>query len=93
MIDATASARYAAQRSILENILGPAGMDDLEGMRAGIGRLKALALTEIGRAVVYADDGKVDQLRQSVHDLDATIDIIERLTEEAIRVRMETEAN
>lgn len=86
MIDATASARYAAQRSILDNILGDDDIEEITGMKTGLARMKRLALQEIGSAFTYGDDTQLEALRQSIFDLDALTELIDRIERENVRV-------
>lgn len=82
MTDANASARYAAQRAILDNILNEEGVDSLEIQMVAIRRLKPIAAQEIGRLFIESDDSQADAMREAYYALETLIELAGRVVRE-----------
>ena len=64
MSDSNASARYAAQRAILDNVIGDEGVDSLRTLARTTDAIKAVVLKEIGRLYVSSEDAQADEGQQ-----------------------------
>ena len=81
MTDTNASARYAAQRATVDNILGD---QEADGLRAAMetDRIRDLILREIGQAFVNSEDSDAAALRQALWNLESLAEIADRIVEE-----------
>ena len=82
MTDANASARYAAQRAVLDNILNEEGVDSLEVQELAVRRLKPIVAQEIGRLFIESEDIQADHMRQAYYALETLIEIATRVVRE-----------
>lgn len=85
MTDTNASARYAAQRATVDNILGE---NEADGLRAVLDtdRIRDLILREIGQAFVNSDESDAAALRQALWNLESLTELGERVIEEHTRI-------
>lgn len=85
MTDTNASARYAAQRATVDNILGE---NETDGLRAVLDtdRIRDLILREIGQAFVNSDESDAAALRQALWNLESLTELGERVIEEHTRI-------
>lgn len=85
MTDTNASARYAAQRATVDNILGD---HEADGLRAAMDtdRIRDLILREIGQAFVNSEDSDAAALRQALWNLETLTELGERVIEEHTRI-------
>lgn len=87
MTDTNASARYAAQRATILNILGDQDVDGLRAMRDSRRSIRDLLLREIGEAFVdLAQEQDASRLRQQLWEFEAICELADRLVEEHERV-------
>lgn len=82
MTDANASARYAAQRAILDNVIGEDGPSALRTQASTVDEVKHLVLQEIGRLFVASDDQAADNLRMAFYSLESLQDLANRVCDE-----------
>ena len=85
MTDTIASARYAAQRATVDNILGDLEIDAVIAM-TGIERVKDILLREIGQCFVNSEESDAEALRQALWNLESLAEVADRLVEEHERV-------
>lgn len=85
MTDTNATARYAAQRATVDNILGD---HEADGLRAAMDtdRIRDLILREIGQAFVNSDESDAAALRQALWNLESLTELGERVIEEHTRI-------
>lgn len=85
MTDTNATARYAAQRATVDNILGD---HEADGLRAAMDtdRVRDLILREIGQAFVDSQEQVASTWRQALWNLEALTEVCERIVEEHMRV-------
>lgn len=81
MTDTNASARYAAQRATVDNILGDLEIDAVIAM-AGIDRVRDIVLREIGQCFVSSEESDAEALRQALWNLESLAEIADRIVEE-----------
>lgn len=82
MSDSNASARYAAQRAILDNVIGEDGFDSLRTQARTTDAIKAVVLQEIGRLYVASEDADADALRMAYYSLESLQDLANRVCDE-----------
>lgn len=85
MTDTNASARYAAQRATLDNILGDTEIDWVISM-TGIERVKDIVLREIGQCFVSSEESDAEDLRQALWNLESLAEVAGRIVDEHERV-------
>lgn len=85
MTDTNATARYAAQRATVDNILGD---HEADGLRAAMDtdRVRDLILREIGQAFVNSEESDAEALRQALWNLETLTELGERVIEEHTRI-------
>lgn len=86
MTDTNATARYAAQRATIDNILDEQKVDGLRAMIEGRPSIRDVFLREIGEAFVDGDEVKAALVRQQLWDFEMTCEIVDRVIEEHERV-------
>lgn len=86
MTDTNASARYAAQRATILNILGDQDVDGLRAMRDSRRSIRDLLLRQIGEAFVDSEEQDASRLRQQLWEFETICDLADRLVEEHERV-------
>lgn len=82
MTDSNASARYAAQRAILDNVIGEDGVEPLRAQARTVDEIKAIVLQEIGRLYVASEDDKADNLRMAFYGLESLQELANRVCDE-----------
>lgn len=82
MTDSSASARYAAQRAILENVIGEDGPSALRSQARSTDAIKDLVLKEIGRLFVDSEDQAADNIRMAFYSLESLQDLANRVCDE-----------
>lgn len=82
MTDSNASARYAAQRVILDNVIGEDGPSALRTGASAVDEIKAIVLQEIGRLYVASEDDKADSLRMAFYALESLQELANRVCDE-----------
>ena len=82
MTDTNANARFAAQRAILDNVIGDDGVDSLRTLARTTDAIKAVVLKEIGRLYVSSEDAQADELRMAFYSLESLQDLANRVCDE-----------
>lgn len=82
MTDTNANARFAAQRAILDNVIGDDGVDSLRTLARTTDAIKDVILQEIGRLFVGSEDQAAHNLRMAFYSLESLQELANRVCDE-----------